>query len=278
MSSRHSVLISAPAGIGAVDGDCFARGGSVGPDRRRTKAAFQRGIRLTGQGRAHLVDDIRLEERCRERVRIVHELHDTLLRGFLGASMLLDQAVEEMPADSPFRPARSRALRMVRRAVDEGRAAIRGIHTASPAPSSLEEALSIRLDEVVALGRGVRLRIYVQGNPRALNPAIQEQLLMIGREAVMNALRHSEAAKIEVEVQYRRDLLRMFVRDNGRGINPEALQKESDSHWGLRGMRERAENIGARFGVWSTLGAGTEVRVAFLLTSRKSTPMIRERR
>ncbi len=279
MSSRHSVLnTGAPSGIGFVNADCFARGGSdagaVGPDRRRTKAAFQRGIRLTGQGRAHLEDDIRLEERCRERVRIAHELHDTLLQGFLGASMLLDQAVEEMPADSPFRPALSRALRMVRRAVDEGRAAIRGIHTASPAPSSLEEALSTLLDEVVALGRGVRLRIFVQGNPRALNPAIQEQLLMIGREAVMNALRHSEATKIEVEVQYRRDLLRMLVRDNGCGINPEAVQKQSDSHWGLSGMRERAKNIGARFGIWSRLGAGTEVRVAVPVDVAKRQPMI----
>jgi len=242
----------------------------VGPDRRRTKAAFQRGIRLTGQGRAHLEDDIRLEERCRERARIVHELHDTLLQGFLGASMLLDQAVEETPADSPFRPALSRALRMVRRAVDEGRAAIRGIHTASPAPLSLEEALSTLLDEV-APGRGVRLRIFVQGHPRALNPAIQEQLLMIGREAVMNALRHSEATKIEVEVQYQRDLLRVLVRDNGCGINPEAAQKQSDSHWGLSGMRERAENIGARFDIWSRTGAGTEVRVAVPVDVAKTT-------
>jgi len=165
-------------------------------------------------------------------------------------------------------------LRMVRRAVDEGRAAIRGIHTASPAPSSLEEALSSLLDEVVALGRGVRLRIFVQGNPRALNPAIQEELLMIGREAVINALRHSEATKIEVEVQYQRDLLRMLVRDNGCGINPEAVQKQSDSHWGLSGMRERAKNIGARFGIRSRLGAGTEVRVAVPVDVAKRQPMI----
>ncbi len=179
--------------------------------------------------------------------------------------MLLDQAVVQTPADSPSKPALSRALRLVRQAIDAGRAALRGIYAASPAPSSLEEALSNLLNEV-APGRGVRLRIFVQGNPQALNPAIQEQLFLIGREAVMNALRHSEATKIEVEVQYQRTLLRVFVRDNGCGIDPEAVQKESDSHWGLRGMRERAENIGARFGIWSRAGAGTEVRVAFRLT------------
>ena len=266
MSSRHSVLnTGAPSGLCAVNADCFARGGSdagpVGRDRGRTRATFQRGIRLTGQGQVHLEDDIRLEERCRERARIVHELHDTLFQGFLGASMLLHQAAEQTPADSPSKPALSSALRLVNQAIDEGRAAIQGIHTASTAPSSLEHAFSNLLGEV-ATGRGLRLRGFVQGKPWTLNPAIQEQLFLIGREAAMNALRHSQATKIEVEVQYLRDLLRVFVRDNGRGINPEAVQKESDSHWGLRGMRERAENIGARFDVLSKVGAGTEVRVA----------------
>jgi signal transduction histidine kinase len=236
----------------------------------RTKAASRRRFRLTDQGQAHLESDIRLEESRRERARIVHELHDTLMQGFLGASMLLDQAVEQMPADSPSKPALRRALCLVRRAIDEGRAALRGLQTASPAPSSLEQALSNLLSEITT-GRGVRLRILVQGTPRALNPTIQEQLLLIGREAVMNALRHSGATKIEVEVRYVRNILRLFVRDNGCGINPEAAQKESDSHWGLRGMLARAESIGARFGIWSRAGAGTEVRVAFRIEVAKQT-------
>ena len=277
MSSRHSVLITAaPSGIGAVDADCFARGdsdaGPVGRDRGRTRAPFQRGIRLTGQGRAHLEDDVRLEERCRERARIVHELHDTLLQGFLGASMLLHQAVEQTPADYPSKPALSSALRLVNQAIDEGRAAIQGIHTASTAPSSLEHAFSNLLGEV-ATGRCLRLRVFVQGKPWTLNPAIQEQLFLIGREAAMNALRHSQATKIEVEIQYQHDLLRVFVRDNGCGINPETVQRECDSHWGLRGMRERAENISARFAVWSRTGAGTEMCVAIPIDFAKRQPM-----
>jgi signal transduction histidine kinase len=159
---------------------------------------------------------------------------------------------------------------MVRRTIDEGRAALRGIHTTSPAGSSLEQALSILLDEVTP-DRGVRLRIFVQGKPRTLRPAIQEQLCLIVREAVVNALRHSNAKTIEVEIQYLRDLLRLFVRDNGRGINPEAVQKESDSHWDLRGMRERADSIGARFRIWNRTSAGTEVRIAAPADGAKGT-------
>jgi signal transduction histidine kinase len=84
----------------------------------------------------------------------------------------------------------------------------------------------------------------------------------------MNALRHSEATEIEVDVQYLGDLLRVFVRDNGCGINPEAVQKKSDSHWGLRGMRDRAENIGARFEIRGRPAGGTEVGLSIRLTSR----------
>ena len=126
MSFRHSVPnIGAPSEIGAVDADCFARGGSdtrlAGWDRRRARAAFQRGIRLAAQRQAHLEDQGRLEERSRERARIAHELHDTLFQGFLGASMLLDQAVEQTPVDSPMKPTLSRVLRLVRRGWSLGR-------------------------------------------------------------------------------------------------------------------------------------------------------------
>jgi len=160
----------------------------------------------------------------------------------------------------------------VNQAIDEGRAAIQGIHTASTAPSSLEHAFSNLLGEV-ATGRGLRLRVFVCGKPWTLDSAIQEQLFLIGREAIINTLRHSQATKIEVEIQYQHDLLRVFVRDNGCGINPRTVQRECDSHWGLRGMRERAENISARFAVWSRTGAGTEVCVAIPIDVTKRQPM-----
>lgn len=265
MSWRHSALLTgAPSGNGAVYADRFVRSG---PDARRvavgrthTKVAAPTPIRLTGQRQQLLEEDIRRDERRKERARIVQELHDTVLQGFLGASLVLHEAAQQMPADSPSKPALSRALHLVRRAIDDGRAAIRGVHMASPAPSSLEQAFSSLLSEITTAGKP-RPRIFVQGKPRILDPAIQKQLYLIGREAVMNALRHAEATKIEIEVQYQSRLLRLFVRDNGCGIDAAAAQTESDSHWGLRGMRERAENIGAQLRVWSRTGAGTEVCV-----------------
>ena len=157
------------------------------------------------------------------------------------------------------KPTLCRALGLVRRALDEGRAALRGCQVA-PAPSSLEQAFS-NLREAVMPDEGVQFRIFVRGRPRVLRPVTQEQLFLIGREAVINALRHSGATAIEIEVQYTRRVLRLFVRDDGCGIDPEAVRKTGDSHLGLRGMRERAESIGAEFGIWSRLGAGTKVVV-----------------
>ena len=235
MSSGHSVLITGASFAIGIYANCLASRDSDTP------APLGRPLVVGGT--------IRLEERA----RIAHELHDTLLQGFLGAFMLLHQAVEQTPADSPSKPALSHALQLVRHAVDEGRAAIRG---SEPHPQSgLEQAFATFL-EAVTPARGVRVRVFVQGKPRTLNPAIQEQVFLIGREAVMNALRHSDAKSIEVEIQYLRDILRMFVRDNGCGITPDAIQQARDSHWGLRGMRDRAANIDARlvFGVGRARG------------------------
>ena len=156
--------------------------------------------------------------------------------------------------DSSSKPALGRTFYL-------GRAALGGIHTPLPMPASLEQAFSDLLHEATPR-RGVRLGIFVEGKRQALRPAIQQQLFLIGREAVLNALRHSKATKIEVELQYLRGSVRIFVRDNGCGINPDVVQAKSDSNWGLREMRDRAGTIGAEFGIWSRPGAGTEVRIA----------------
>jgi len=134
------------------------------------------------------------------------------------------------------------------------------LHDFGMAATSLEEALS-RVGDELTHG-GARLRILVMGQPKALKPAIQEQIYLIVREALVNALRHSEAASIEADVEYQRRQLRVVVRDNGCGIDPQMLRLEGDSQWGLLGMHERARCIGAQLRVWSRRGAGTEVEIS----------------
>jgi signal transduction histidine kinase len=98
-----------------------------------------------------------------------------------------------------------------------------------------------------------------------LVPAVQEQIYWIAREALLNALRHSAASRVEAEIEYLPRKLRVVVRDDGTGIDPEVLRAGRNSHWGLAGMQERAASIGAKVRVWSKQGQGTEVEISLPL-------------
>jgi signal transduction histidine kinase len=91
---------------------------------------------------------------------------------------------------------------------------------------------------------------------------IREEVYRIGREALVNAFRHSHASNIELELEYASSYLRLLVRDNGSGIDPQVVRKGREGHWGLSGMRERAERIGARFRVLSGASIGTEIELS----------------
>jgi len=204
--------------------------------------------------------NVRFEERLAERTRIAQELHDTLLQGFLSASMQLHVATDSLPDDSPARPGLTRVGALMRQVIDEGRNAVRGLRSAGGGTYDLEQALS-KVQQELGVGSAAGFRVIVEGQPRPLNPLVRDEVYRIGREALVNAFRHSKASTVEVELEYAPKHMRMLVRDDGVGIEPEVLKSGSDGHWGLSGMRERAERIGARFKVFSRAAAGTEVEL-----------------
>jgi signal transduction histidine kinase len=205
--------------------------------------------------------NIRFEERLAERTRIAQELHDTLLQGFLSASMQLHVADDQLAADSPAKPLVNRVLTLMGRVIDEGRNAVRGLRSPTRGLDDLEEAFS-GIQKEMAAHHEVGFRVIVEGASRPLRPAIHDEVYVIGREALMNAFRHSHGNDIEVELEYAASHLRVLVRDNGCGIDPLIVRSGRDGHWGLSGMRERAERIGARFRVLSSASAGTEVEMS----------------
>ena len=80
--------------------------------------------------------------------------------------------------------------------------------------------------------------------------------------ALRNAFRHAQAGRVEVEIRYDDEHLRLRVRDDGKGIDPKVLASQGrEGHYGLRGMPERAALIGGKLAVWSEVGAGTEVEL-----------------
>jgi len=101
-----------------------------------------------------------------------------------------------------------------------------------------------------------------KGQRRPLRPFTRDDIYRIGREALINAFRHARAKNIEIEVTYLPGELRVLVRDDGCGIEPHILTSGRDGHWGLPGMKERAEQIGARLHVYSSAAGGTEVELS----------------
>ena len=219
--------------------------------------------------------NLRFEARLAERTRIAQDLHDTLLQGLVSASMQLHVANDYLAEDSPAKPMVGRVMQLMGQVIEEGRNAVRGLRATSGNADDLETAFS-QIGQEFGKEKVKDYRIIVEGTPREMHPLIRDEVYRIGREALSNAFRHAQANKIEVELEYTTKHLRILVRDDGAGIDSNVLQTGKDGHWGLAGMRERAESIGARFKVWSRLQAGTEVellipgQIAYVSEERRS--------
>lgn len=214
--------------------------------------------------------DMRLEERVGERARIARELHDTLLQSFQ-ALVLRFQRCRNLLPDSPHEAmqALDGALDRAAQAIVEGRDAIQELRSSLVTGSNLTQALTVLGEELAATNtidhagqEQHAFRVVMEGMPRDLRPILGDEIYRIAREALRNAFRHAQARRIEVEIRYDERQLRLRIRDDGKGINPKVLVEQGcGGHWGLSGMHERAELIGARLDVWSELKAGTEIEL-----------------
>ncbi len=204
---------------------------------------------------------IRLEDRVGERTRIARDLHDTLLQGFHGLMLRFQVATGMIPEGSKARSVLEDALDRADILLSASRDRIRDLRHETGPVTPLAEALAeagreFQKDSPIAFG------VIVTGVQRELDSMIRDELFLIGREAIVNSFCHSQGSRIEVEVDFDRSAVRLRIRDNGRGIPEDTLRAGgSVGHWGLSGMRERAEKMGARFRLWNRSGAGTEVDV-----------------
>ncbi len=196
-----------------------------------------------------------------ERNRIAREIHDTLAQGFVGVSMQLE-IVSRLLASSVdgAREHLDQARAQVRESLSEARRSIWQLRSQSSESEDFAARLSKAAKQAIGLNP-VQLSLDVRGTYRPLRPNVEDELLRIGQEAVTNAVRHSSAARIDIELAYATKKLRMTIADDGRGFAVGAYTGGPNGHFGLEGMRERAEQINARFVVDSAAGRGTKVLV-----------------
>ncbi|HEY8149701.1 MAG TPA: two-component regulator propeller domain-containing protein [Vicinamibacteria bacterium] len=202
----------------------------------------------------------RMEARLEERERIARDLHDTLLQGVQTLILKFAAVAKTISAEDPARRAIEETLDRADEILAEGRDRVRSLRTGTALrdlPSALE-----RVAREASQPGATRLKSVVEGRPRELDLIVMEEAFAIGREALLNALTHSGGTEVEMEIAYDPRQLRLRIRDDGRGIDPQILGSGGRAdHWGLQGMRERALRIGARLEIWSRPGAGTEVEL-----------------
>jgi signal transduction histidine kinase len=117
----------------------------------------------------------------------------------------------------------------------------------------------------------------VEGPTRDLHPIIRDEIYRISGEALSNASKHAHARHIEAEITYGPRAFRLRIRDDGEGMPPEVLEHGRTGHFGLRGIRERAKQIGAELTIWSRPGTGTEIDLSLAGTIAYNTSPKRSR-
>lgn len=196
-----------------------------------------------------------------ERNRISQDIHDTFAQNLAGIALQLDSMtmqLEEIPEG--LRASIDAACNLTRYSLAEARRAVTDLRSDDLDRADLPAALPEIATRLVGTA-AVETSIQVSGTPHRLNAVTEKNLLRIFQEAMANALKHSHAETIRIELKYGPDGLALRVKDNGRGFDADRTISLGIGHYGLTGMRERAERIGGYLTLKSAPGEGTELLV-----------------
>jgi signal transduction histidine kinase len=197
----------------------------------------------------------------RERNRLARELHDTLAHALSAVSVQLE-AVDSVWDIHPekARELLAKALAQTRSGLTETRRALQALR-ASPL-DDLGLALAVRnLAELTARRGSLALELAIDDHHEPSSPEREQHIYRIAQEAMTNVLKHAEAHTLRVALRRSGEDWTLIVGDDGAGFEP--LTATANGHFGLQGMHERAELIGAQLAVESRPAQGTQVRLVW---------------
>jgi len=196
-----------------------------------------------------------------ERARLAREIHDTLAQGFVGISSQLDAVAMCLPdATTAARKYLDLARKMARHSLTEARRSVMDLRSSVLEGQSLASALESGTRMWTA-GSGVEVAVDVTGTETPLPQEVEQHVLRIAQEAVTNVLKHARASRIQVKLHMEARKLCLHIQDDGHGFEQDGVFSSVGGHFGLLGMRERAERLGGELHLESHPGQGTEVEV-----------------
>jgi len=206
---------------------------------------------------AELAEQRRHAVLLEERTRMARDIHDTLAQGFTGVIIQLDTSVEALRDEEPEEAAKHirQARELARESLTEARRSVHALRPQALEKATFADALRAIITNTTA-GTSLRSDFQLKGQPRDLQPAVEENLLHIGQEALSNALKHACATRFQARLSFDSDAVRLELRDNGKGF---VVDSANGGGIGLIGMSERADQIGARLAVTSKPGRGTKI-------------------
>ena len=194
-----------------------------------------------------------------ERNRIAREIHDNLAQDILGISVQLELVARLMPAAAEAAKGHlDRARILVRNSMTEARRYVWDLRSQELQKKDLPAALRDTTKRLTAES-GVEAVVEVAGPLRPLPLEVETNLLRIGQEAINNAVKHAQANRIDVALNFDTRSVRLSVRDDGRGFDADG--QIADGHFGLIGMRERAAQIGGVLTIDSANERGTQIAI-----------------
>ena len=201
-----------------------------------------------------------------ERARLAREIHDTLAQGFVGISSQLDAVAMSLPGNVDLAKQHLQlASKMARHSLTEARRSVMDLRASALEGHDLPAALQAGAKQWT-FGSAVEVQVDVTGEPKPLPEEIEQNLLRIAQEAVANALKHAAASRIGIRLSMEARRLCLRVEDDGRGFEQQDAFSTVGGHFGLLGMRERAERLGGALSLRSRPGDGTQVEVTVPLS------------
>jgi signal transduction histidine kinase len=205
--------------------------------------------------------ELRFRAVLTERTRLAQELHDTLEQTMTGIALQLD-LVANLAEKNP--PNASHHLKLARSLMRQSQVDLRhsvwGLRSRATEKFNLANALMTNGRQITG-DAGIKLDVKSEGEAPVLSEVTEENLLRIGQEAMTNVVKHSGASHMDIQLRFSPEKVVMEIVDDGKGFDPNACLGPGDGHFGLLGIRERAERLNGRMEVISVPGKGTRIYV-----------------